>query len=1135
MATGSTSERTGTEASAVSKKTQEALLRATPEGILGWNRYIDRFVVGFVLALVFIACIRPITQSGIWGLLRSGDSILAGGPVNSDTLSFSQSGQRWVNIPWLFEVANSSLYHTVSGLFQSPDYPDRGAFAGASALVLINALLVTLAAALILTIRRKGPGLWWLAVCVLLALGGIFVPSGQGFQPSVGGIAIGKNAVDPESWGLVFLALELVILFRASELGRGRLLWGLPVLFAVWANIAPNFAFGLLILAGWAAGQTISVAMARTSVSPFLPLGILGASALACLVNPSTLWIFQTAFKPFGDILPRWFGQATSLISDDVGFFDRLSREYFDRTGGPGTSNAFLLFYVLTILGVFASFALNWRRFSLARFLMFIVAALVWAGLVRTAPPFALVFAAVLGLNGQEWFQDTFGTAGHASAKWKLFSDGGRALTILATCAFIAMAVTGYKSVEGDTFGLGYDDSKLAFETADFLRDSGIQGNVLGLTRSIGDAQLWRDPKHQSYLDNRHGLFTSAQQAELESLRIALRDGDKATWSKILDGYERDARPISAVVVPQEFGAIYRSLMNSADWLPIHDGGNAIVFGRADIAELPDLAQFKSAQLDPEILVFRSTTSISSPERPPTASTWMDGILQYRALRPPQPRINSGGRWLTNPANPEAPLDPARCLLAIRDARLALVKNPDDSSAYELLSQAYGVLTLLENQILTSTAKTGTTVPRTFSNFRYRQRVSALNFAIVTSAPPNTPQSNIRLGNLHREIAGLYDNNNALDLERTHLEAARKLMGSTFPEVLEQQLTRLDEQYAQFQDQLSDYAAANSAGPVQQANLASQSGYPATAIQYFKDAENAGFSMAQLRFALVDLYCQTGQPNEAFDLLEGTTANDESLGVDGATPGLKLARAGYRNGLVHLLLGNYSMTTRYWNNYTLPFIRAAETEQTLNAAREMLNGQAIPALRSIMEVAGTPEQPGLIDTYAEWQAELGFCQLESGAALDTRDANGAVLQEGAATHFRRALEIKPQTPLRPLLAYYLEKMGQEVPAAPVDEPAPAVVPATTAPTTHEPQPEVPAAEVKPAEPATPAPDAKPTEEPAAPAPTEAKPEQPEPAVPAPADAKPAEGDPAPAEVKPVPETPAPAEPKPAEVSPAPSL
>ena len=68
----------------------------------------------------------------------------------------------------------------------------------------------------------------------------------------------------------------------------------------------------------------------------------------------------------------------------------------------------------------------------------------------------------------------------------------------------------------------------------------------------------------------------------------------------------------------------------------------------------------------------------------------MDEIFQRRALARPQPHTQAARRWLEG-TNPDAPLwpDPARCLLAIREARAALARRPDDTRAYRLLSVAY--------------------------------------------------------------------------------------------------------------------------------------------------------------------------------------------------------------------------------------------------------------------------------------------------------------------------------------------------------------------------------------------------------------------------------------------------------------
>ena len=77
----------------------------------------------------------------------------------------------------------------------------------------------------LLRIRHRGPGLWWSAICVTLAVGIFydpisgFAPGGLASVPGTG-VAASTAAIMPATWGLLFLALELLILFRAFDQGR---------------------------------------------------------------------------------------------------------------------------------------------------------------------------------------------------------------------------------------------------------------------------------------------------------------------------------------------------------------------------------------------------------------------------------------------------------------------------------------------------------------------------------------------------------------------------------------------------------------------------------------------------------------------------------------------------------------------------------------------------------------------------------------------------------------------------------------------------------------------------------------------------------------------------------------------------
>ena len=104
-------------------------------------------------------------------------------------------------------------------------------------------------------IRRQGAGLWWSALTTALALGVILTPlGGSPLRFGLGGI-VGMGAVTPSAWGLLLLAVELLLLHRAYNLGRRWALGGLVPLFVLWANVDESFAVGLILLLARAVGS----------------------------------------------------------------------------------------------------------------------------------------------------------------------------------------------------------------------------------------------------------------------------------------------------------------------------------------------------------------------------------------------------------------------------------------------------------------------------------------------------------------------------------------------------------------------------------------------------------------------------------------------------------------------------------------------------------------------------------------------------------------------------------------------------------------------------------------------------------------------------------------------------------------
>jgi hypothetical protein len=148
--------------------------------------------------------------------LRAGGDILDGAGIpRADAWTFTALGQPWLDQQWGAQVILAAVYR----------------LAGWTGLVLLRALLVGLLSALVLQFCRvRGADLRRAAWLTLAA----FV---------VSAVALGLR---PQLFGMVLLALVLLVL--ALRRDRPRLMWSIPVIVAVWANLHGSFFLGPVVV-----------------------------------------------------------------------------------------------------------------------------------------------------------------------------------------------------------------------------------------------------------------------------------------------------------------------------------------------------------------------------------------------------------------------------------------------------------------------------------------------------------------------------------------------------------------------------------------------------------------------------------------------------------------------------------------------------------------------------------------------------------------------------------------------------------------------------------------------------------------------------------------------------------------------
>ena len=1017
----------------------------TARRVFEWNSYYDLYVAAFVVLLAFLGSANKIqaTNSGIWSLLQAGRQIAsAGAPVVTDMTSIAGQGRRWVNIPWLYELSHYGLYEGVASLAPKPELGPaisrvsgpRDQY-GAGALIAVDSLIRALAALLLLGLRRKGPGLWWTALCVTMALGVTLGPATiESLTPTaagevvrsirpwvgvqIGGIAAPPSVVAPETWGVLFLAIELLLIHQAINLGKSGRLLGLIPVFLLWANTDESFAFGLIVLAASAIGLFVDAKRDPSRPSPRSGLVALGLCFAATFVNPSH------AFGVLGA-----FGSILRAIGLDVGPPTPRPSFLFGSNFAPKdleeVARSLRLYYAVLVGIGLASFLLNRRDFVLGRFLAFVAASVLWALAFNVfTAAFAVVLVASLALNGQEWYHRAFGTEGKLGAAWTIWSTGGRLVTIAIVFAAIARGVTGWGGQVGDAqFGFGFNPDEFPFESAEAIKEAPIEGNILNTSLAQGDAIAWKAlSKRKAFVDSRNHLFPRSVFEDWSKLRIALRDDDVEKWQPVLDQYKISAVMIQLIGDQRDNAPrTYSRLMNSPNWIPFYDDGAVVIFGRADAnAPAADVAYFKANRLDAAELVYKRPKPVPAWERPPTA-TWelVDSVFQNRLLNRPQPHTAAALRWLapaTVTPGKSYLADPAHCLMAIREARTALSNKPDDSTAFQVLIEAYQRLLAQESALVLGIQPTAENIPKILqapSQARYlanrnRQLLAALNFRLETLAPSKTQDDQAIKANLNYSLAQLYLQNGAFDLARERLdrlakEAETSGMNDEFLKNLTKQLVELYQRVEQVQAQMQDMAINRRATPLDKANFARANGAPGLAIHELEEANDAGGNLPGVRPTLVDLYCEAGLPDKAFDVIF-------NLNVDDPTLSTGIGTATYRQGLVYYLLGNYDNAITLWRDKSIAQVRTRRSLEAPMAAQMLLNGDPVASTRMFLEL------PEKVNIQAEWEFELALAALEGGLPPDL-----------VADHFQNALKLEPNLTVRPVIAYYLEMLGKPVP------------------------------------------------------------------------------------------------------------
>src|SRR6478752_9029315 len=213
-------------------------------------------------------------------LIRAGEEIFATGRIpNVDTWTFTAAGLPWVDQQWGTEVIFATVYR----------------LGGWTGLVLLRAVLVGIIFGCVYAICRRRGGLSP-RIAALLTL----------ITFSIAAVALGLRA---QALGIAFFAVLLLIV--TERRAHPRLLWVIPPVVLVWANIHGSFFLAPLVL-----GLAWLEDLDEHAPHPHRTLAVAIVSALAACVTPfgPAVWIYAAGLTTNSAVtndIAEW--QATSI------------------------------------------------------------------------------------------------------------------------------------------------------------------------------------------------------------------------------------------------------------------------------------------------------------------------------------------------------------------------------------------------------------------------------------------------------------------------------------------------------------------------------------------------------------------------------------------------------------------------------------------------------------------------------------------------------------------------------------------------------------------------------------------------------------------------------------------------------
>jgi tetratricopeptide (TPR) repeat protein len=945
------------------------------------------FVIRWALVLLaFLVSFTEISDSQTLVQIRSGQYIASHGflPPANDVFSYSVKDQPWLNLSWLHDLLLGGIY-SVSGM---------------NGITILKAAIIALTFYLITRISIFGVSTWWGTICGSLALI----------------VCYPQLTAQPEIVTLLGVSLTLFSLFRWQETESKRYLYLLLPAYLIWANSDPRFFLGPVILIFFTIGHVIDLfsgRLERFCFTDLLQVGFVAVASLVVAVIHPFGW--NTLLSPV-DLYSKVYPAIHESLGADAGLYQLqfssiLKQQYYSPLN-PHSAAGFIL-----IIAAVISFYLNRRKLQFSYLLVFL-SLFIFAGAgSHEFVALSIASAVFATLNAQQWYRDNFRQTYSTDIGELIFSRGGRALTVLALFTFAYMGIGGsFAGSLNRRIGMGIHPVLQNYiESFKPVVENTFDDRPFNFRPSQGDILIWHGQK--VFIDSRMELYSRLDNQFLKNyqgLRFSLLKknkkisfnedipdhpqlGDSKIWKKTFDELQ------VTHVLPRLQGnkpdyTTFRDLIFNKEWTLLKLTPSTALFYRNDLKENENLNQYlKENQLSFTSQVFRT-------EEVPQDSVRIDWAKKN----------TSYGNYLSRPelheSNEKAEAkhysfllnfpfqDSSKAAIAfqvIRKANESLYNNPKDTDAYRILGGAYLSLAQVESSV----ARKGNAVYEV--RRRYLQASQALNQSLVLD--PDQPAVLLGLGQYYLQ-------NLKYDLALKSFNQAMNLMGnSTSNEKELQQLAIRSQKLDEFVNttiQEIKKSLGEKLNPVIEAQFAYQKGCVLHSRNLILNEQEMFNQTPELKVFQAHVLMETGDLEQAFQLSSELEQIADQFGMKNWA-----TQAAYAN----LGLADYQKSSSIW-------IKEAEKLEHEQVFKLIQNTPFVSFNTESTSTKQWPLNQIISSAEALYTASESASSHRFNAALSLLEAGN---NKDAEKNLRQILNHTPETPLRPLIRFYLFQLTGE--------------------------------------------------------------------------------------------------------------